>query len=96
MPVIFFIANLFGISLSALAARLIAYGIVIAIVVTAALSIRQHYINKGYKSAIAAVKKQDDRAIDAANKVEQKATVCTDKNGYWDVITQGCKLEDAE
>jgi uncharacterized membrane protein YciS (DUF1049 family) len=96
MPVVIFIANLFGINLSALAARLIAYGIVIAIVVSAALAIRQHYINKGYKSAIAAVKKQDDRAVEAATKVEKKATVCTEQNGYWDVITQDCKLEGAE
>ena len=96
MPVITFIAGLFGINLSALAARLIACAIVIAIVVSAALAIRQHYINKGYKSAIAAVKKQDDRAVEAASKVEQKATVCTEQNGYWDVITQGCKLEDTE
>lgn len=96
MPVVLFIAKLFGVSLSAFAARVIAYGLVVAIVGGAAITIRQHYINKGYKSAIAAVKKQDDRAVEAATKVEKKATVCTEQNGYWDVITQDCKLEDAE
>lgn len=87
-----FIANLFGISVFRLA---IYAGAVVAVVV-AGFTIRQHYINKGYRSAIEAVKKQDDRAVEAATKVEKKATVCTEQNGYWDVITQDCKLEGAE
>jgi hypothetical protein len=92
MPALLFIANLLGISVS----RLVVYaGIALAIVV-GALTIRQHYINKGYASAIAAVKKQDDKAVAAANKVEKKAAVCTETSGYWDVISQSCKLEDAE
>lgn len=92
MPVVLFIANLFGISVF----RLAVYAALIVAVVIGALTVRQHYINKGYHSAIEAVKKQDDRAVAAATKVEQKAAVCTETNGYWDVITQGCKLEDAE
>jgi hypothetical protein len=92
MPIILAVANLFGISVF----RLAAYAAVAAAITVGAITIRQHYVNKGYKSAIEAVKKQDQRAVDAATKVEQKATVCTEQNGYWDVITQGCKLEDAE
>jgi len=92
MPVVLFIANLFGISV----VRLAIYAAVAVSVIVGALTIRQHYINKGYKSAIEAVKKQDQRAVDAAEKVEKKATVCTEQNGYWDVITQGCKLEESE
>lgn len=92
IAILTFIANLFGISVLRLA---IYAGVVVAVVV-AGFTIRQHYINKGYKSAIAAVKKQDDRAVEVASKVEQKATVCTEQSGYWDVITQGCKLEGAE
>lgn len=91
MPaIIITIASFFGIS----AIRLIAYAAIVAAVIAGGLTIRQHYINKGYSAALAAVKKQDNIAIDAAKKVEQKATVCSDANGYWDVITQSCKLGD--
>lgn len=86
------LAGFFGITVL----RLAIYAGCIALALGGALTIRQHYINKGYHSAIEAVKKQDDRAVAAADRVEQKATVCSDANGYWDVITQNCKLEDAE
>ncbi len=92
MPIVLAVANFFGISVF----RLAVYAAVTAAIAAGAVTIRQHYINKGYKSAIEAVKKQDQQAVDAATKVEQKATACTERNGYWDVITQGCKLEDAE
>ena len=93
MPaIILTIAGWFGIN----PIRLIAYVVLAVAVIIGALTIRQHYINKGYASALAAVKKQDDRAVAAASKVEQKAATCSDANGYWDVITQNCKLEDAE
>jgi hypothetical protein len=74
-----FIANLFGVSV----ARLLVYtGIIVALFV-GALAIRQHYINKGYHSAIEAVKKQDAKAVAGANKVEEKTAVCTETSGYW-------------
>ncbi|BEV44757.1 hypothetical protein [Afipia carboxidovorans] len=92
MPALLFVANLFGVSVF----RLLVYaGLVLAIIV-GALTIRQHYINKGYQAALVAVKKQDNIAIDAARKVEKKAAVCTETNGWWDVVSQSCKLEDAE
>lgn len=90
-PFILTIAGWFGISVF----RLIAYAAIAATVAGGAIVVRQHYINKGYASAISAVKKQDDRAKAAAETVETKAAVCSDTNGYWDVITQGCKLDDA-
>lgn len=86
------IAGWFGIN----PLRLIAYAAVAFAIVVGALTIRQHYVNLGWSKAITAVKKQDDRAVAAAEKVEQKAAVCTDANGYWDVVTQGCKLEEAQ
>jgi hypothetical protein len=89
MPFLVMLAGFFGISV----VRLALYAALATAVAGGALAIRQHYINKGYQSAISAVKKQDARAVDAAEKVEQKATVCTGQNGYWDVITQNCKLE---
>jgi len=92
MPVLLFVANLFGISVF----RLIVYALAVVAVIVGALTIRQHYINKGYQAALVAVKKQDNIAIDAARKVEKKAAVCTETSGYWDVITQSCKLEDGE
>lgn len=86
------IAEFFGISVL----RLAIYAGCIVLALGGGLAIRQHYINKGYASAIAAVKKQDDRAVAAAQKVERKTAACSDANGYWDVVTQNCKLEDAE
>lgn len=92
MPALFLtIAGWFGIS----PIRLIIYAVSVFAVVTGALTIRQHYINKGYKNAIAAVKKQDDRAVAAADKVQQKADECS-ANSWWDVISQSCKLEEAK
>ena len=86
------IADLLGISVL----RLGIYAACLALATGGALTIRQHYINKGYASAIAAVKKQDARTTAAANQIEQKAAKCQEGiKGYWDVITQGCKLEDA-
>jgi hypothetical protein len=95
MVIVGWIADRLG--LSKLLAELIMIGVLLLVAFIGAMTIRQHYINKGYASAIAAVKKQDDKAAAAAVKVEKKAAACQDGiNGYWDVITQSCKLEDAE
>jgi hypothetical protein len=90
MPALVFIAGLFGISVL----RLVIYAACVVAVIATGLTIRQHYVHLGFAKAIAAVKKQDDRAVAAAEKVEQKAAVCTETNGFWDVVTQGCKLEE--
>lgn len=86
------IANLLGISVF----RLAMYAAIVAAVVTGALVIRHHYVSLGYHKALADVKKQDDRAVEAATKVEKKTAVCTDQNGYWDTITQRCRLESED
>ena len=69
------IAGCFGIS----PLRLIIYAVAVVAVVTGALVVRQHYVNLGYAKAIAAVKKQDDRAVAAADKVQQRADDCAAK-----------------
>ncbi|MCK1585498.1 hypothetical protein IVB03_39580 [Bradyrhizobium sp. 168] len=76
--------------------RLIAYAVIFLAIVSGALYVRHHYVALGYHKAIADVKKQDDRAVAAADQVEQKAQVCTDQTGFWDVISQSCKLEDGK
>jgi triphosphoribosyl-dephospho-CoA synthetase len=91
MPFLLTIANFFGINVF----RLVAYAVIAASVTTGLVVVRQHYVNKGYASAIAAVKKQDDKAKAAAERVETKAATCSDKNRFWDVISQSCKLDDA-
>lgn len=91
MPVIILIAQFFGIS----PLRLIIYTAVTIAVIIAGFTIRQHFVNEGYSHAIAAVKKQDDRAVAAADKVQQRADECSG-NSWWDVISQSCKLEDAK
>ena len=93
MPgIILTIAGWFGIN----PFRLIAYTAIFIAVAVGAITIRQHYVNLGWHKAIEAVKKQDDRAAAAADKVQEKAAKCDETNGYWDVLTQGCKLEDGK
>ena len=86
------IANFFEISVF----RLAMYAAIVAAVVTGALVIHHHYVSLGYHKALADVKKQDDRAVEAATKVEKKTAVCTDQNGYWDVLSQRCILEEGK
>jgi hypothetical protein len=84
------IASFFGISTF----RLLIYAGAVVAVIAAGVAIRHHYVSLGYHKAIADVKKQDDRAAEAATKVEKKTAVCTEQNGYWDVLSQRCILED--
>lgn len=90
----FLISLLVGRGLSSLAAKAIVYAVLATLVAGTLLGIRQHYVNLGWHKAIAAVKKQDDKAVAAADRVQEKAAKCDETNGYWDVITQNCKLEE--
>ena len=80
------IAAWFGIS----NLRLIVYAVLIIAGIIGALTIRQHYINLGWKNAIAAVKKQDEKSAQAAKHVDERADQCG-ADSYFDVITQRCK-----
>lgn len=91
MPVLIWIAGVFGISVF----RLAIYAACVIAVIAAGITIRQHYVNLGYAKAIAAVKKQDDRAAEAADKVQQRADQCSG-DSWFDVISQSCKLEDTK
>lgn len=84
------IANFFGISVF----RLVAYAVIVVAATVALATVRQHYINVGWAAHKAAVEKQDARSVATSNKVEEKTNVCSEANGFWDVITQGCKLEE--
>lgn len=88
--IVFAVANFFGISVF----RLVMYASIIAAIVGGAIAVRHHYVAIGYHKAISDVKKQDDRAVDAANEVEKRAAKCDETSGYWDVITQNCKLQE--
>ena len=92
MPVIIMIANMFGIS----AFRLIMYAVCVVAVIGALLVVRQHYVNEGWRKHAAAVEKQDNRAVEANRRVEEQADKCSNDNGFWDVVTQGCKLQEEE
>lgn len=81
--------------LSKLAVEAIVLGSLAALIFGGWIAVRQHERNIGWKSAIVAVKKQDDRAVAAANKVQQRADECSD-NSWWDVISQSCKLEETK
>lgn len=85
------IAAKLGISLL----RVWLYAGIIAFVSTGALIIRQHYIDIGWEKHKVAVEKQDGRTKEASRKVDEKIAKCQEGvNGYWDVVTKGCKLED--
>jgi hypothetical protein len=86
------ISSVFGIS----QIRLIAYVLCAAAVVSALLVVRHHYVKLGYDEAIHKVQVQDSRAVEAAKKVQENTKHCDDSNGYWDVITQNCRLGDAQ
>lgn len=91
MPaIILTIAGWFGIN----PIRLIIYGALAVSVAVGAIAVRQHYINKGWYAHKAAVDKQDGNAVATSAKVEKKTAACSDTNGYWDVLTQGCKLDE--
>lgn len=86
------IANMLGISVF----RLVAYAAAIIAVVVALGVVRQHYVNVGWYKHKAAVEKQDNIAIDAGKKVEERTRKCSDDNGFWDVLTQGCKMQEGD
>ena len=86
------IASFFGIT----SFRLLIYAGAVVATITAGVAIRHHYVSLGYHKALADVKKQDDRAVEAATKVEKKTSVCTEQNGYWDVLSQRCILEEGK
>jgi hypothetical protein len=90
------VALLVGRGLSEFVARVIVYALIVAMISGVLLGIRQHYVNLGWYKHKAAVEKQDNKAIDASKEVEQKTQKCSDDNGFWDVITQGCKLQEEE
>lgn len=86
------IANLLGVSVL----RLGIYAGLVALATGGALTIRQHYINLGWDKHKVAVEKQDASASSASKTVDQKVAKCQEGiNGYWDVISQGCKLDEA-
>lgn len=90
------VAILVGRGLSEGVARIVVYAALVLIVVAVLLGIRQHYVNEGWRSHAAAVAKKDASAVAANKQVEAAAQKCTDQNGFWDVITQDCKLQQQE
>ena len=84
------------IGLSEFIVRILLWTLLILAVGVALLIVRQHLINVGWNAHAAKIQKQDDRAVAASKEVERQTIICSDKNGYWDVITQNCKLEDAQ
>jgi hypothetical protein len=91
MIIVGWIADRLG--LSKLLAEIIMIGVLVLAIIVGALTIRQHYINKGWHNALVAVKKQDDKAVAAAKKVEEKVAECS-ADSYWDTITQACKTDE--
>lgn len=75
-------------------AKLIVYGVVTVLIGGTLLTIRQHYVNEGWRKHAAAVERQDNRAIETNKRVDERANKCSDDNGFWDVITQNCKLQE--
>lgn len=88
------ISLLMGRGLSSLVAKAIVYGVITMIIGGTLLTIRQHYVNLGWKQHKVAVERQDNRAVEASKRVEEKTDKCSETNGFWDVITQGCKLQE--
>lgn len=92
MPILIAIAGMFGISVF----RLVAYAAILAAVVVGALTIRQHYIDVGWYKHAAKIERQDNAAVAVSKQVEHDTQACSEANGFWDVVTQGCKLQEEE
>ncbi len=92
----FLVTLLVGRGLSALAAKAIVYVVIAAIAGGLFLTVTNHYVNKGWYKHKAAVEKQDNRAVEASKQVEEKTQRCSVESGFWDVITQACKLQEEE
>jgi hypothetical protein len=73
--------------------RLLAYAGIAIAVIAGAVSLRQHYVNAGWDSALEAVKAQDATAKEAASKVQRTVDECYGAGGTWSVITGSCTLE---
>jgi hypothetical protein len=76
--------------------RLMIYAGLALAVITAGVTIRNHYVNVGWDTALEAVKKQDTNAKAAASQVQRTVDDCYNENGTWSVITGSCTLEGAK
>jgi hypothetical protein len=72
--------------------RLLIYAGIAVAVITAGVSIRNHYVNVGWDKALEAVKKQDATAAEAASQAQRTVDDCYNANGTWSVITGSCTL----
>lgn len=59
-------------------------------IISGAVALRAHYVSVGWDGALEAVKKQDGRAIDAADAAQKTADDCYAVNGTWSVVTGAC------
>jgi hypothetical protein len=73
--------------------RLLIYAGIAVAVITAGVSIRNHYVNVGWDKALEAVKAQDTTAKVAASNAQRTVDDCYNANGTWSVITGSCTLE---
>jgi len=51
---------------------------------------RQHYINIGYKKALAAIEAQDIRAKGKSDETHKTVSDCFDAGGAWDIDNGVC------
>jgi hypothetical protein len=65
-------------------------GIVIIAVSISWLAFSNHYYNKGWAAAIAAIAAQDRKAVDAKDKAIETVRACRDSGGTWDVVNGVC------
>ena len=79
-----------GALLAPYAVRLIAAGVVVAAVAVGFVILRSHYINTGYRRAIADVAAQDKGALDAVRKATSAVDDCNLHGGRWDTTRGVC------
>lgn len=87
MPVILWIANLFGISI----VRLIVYAACIAAVIGALLWVRQHYINVGKARAYNEIAADNREAKENVNAAKSRVAQCRASGGVWDTVDGVCQ-----
>lgn len=65
-------------------------GIVLVAVSVSWLAFSNHYYNKGWVAAIAAIAAQDRKAIDARDKALEEVRACRSSGRTWDVVNGVC------
>lgn len=71
--------------------RLVIYGVTAVAVIVGGFSIRQHYLNQGYRNAIESVAKRDGKAMSDVRDATSKVDDCRAAGSVWNTTSGLCE-----